>query len=56
MVMSACPQCGGGVGGADAFCAKCGSQVMQTTASRAASLVSDPPAEGPAGSPGPVRP
>ena len=52
MVMSACPQCGGGVGGADAFCAKCGSQVMQTTASRPASLVSDPPAEEPAGSPG----
>lgn len=50
--MPVCPQCGGGVSGADAFCAHCGSQVMQTSASGAASLVSDPPAEKPAGSSG----
>jgi hypothetical protein len=50
--MPVCPQCGGGVSGADPFCAQCGSQVMQTSASGAASLVSDPPAEKPDGSPG----
>ena len=50
--MSACSQCGGGVSGTDAFCAKCGSQVIQTSASRPASLVTDPPDEKPAGSPG----
>ena len=52
MVMPVCPQCGGGVGGADAFCAQCGSQVMRTSASGVASLVSDPPAEKSAGSRG----
>jgi hypothetical protein len=50
--MPVCPQCGGGVSGADAFCAQCGSQVMQTSASGAAPLVSDAPAEKPDGSPG----
>jgi hypothetical protein len=50
--MPLCPQCGGGVSGTDAFCARCGSQVIQTSASGAASSVSDPPAEKPAGSPG----
>ena len=49
--MPVCPQCGGGVSGADAFCAQCGSQVMQNRASGGAPLVSDP-AEKPDGSPG----
>lgn len=51
--MPVCPQCGGGVGGTDAFCPGCGSQVTQASASGPALLVSDPPGEKAAGSPGP---
>ena len=50
--MPVCPECGGAVTAADAFCAQCGSRVTNTTTSGSASSVSDPPAGNPAGSPG----
>ncbi len=50
--MPVCPECGGAVARADAFCAQCGRPVMQARASVSGASVSDPPAGDPAGSPG----